>query len=195
MQVWNVLHAARWKYRTEKSRQKSPFWHHRTTLSGYIFGTKARIDNRKKNLLSSNAFSIYPDTVNFGLLTAEICWRVWGIPANFNGFHILAALLHGTLVVGISQTLWRWTEGATYIRHGGHVGLWPTFLVLFCFLLMKVMISLMWQNKLCTWTELIINNCDRMREESVNVHMQRSKRKMRRYDKQIVSLLLSILVV
>jgi len=44
--------------------------------------------------------------VNFGLLTAEICWRVWGTPANFNSFHILAALLHvvqGTLVVGVSQ--------------------------------------------------------------------------------------------
>ena len=27
-------------------RKKSPFWHHRTTLSGYIFGTKACIDNR-----------------------------------------------------------------------------------------------------------------------------------------------------
>jgi len=36
--------------------------------------------------------------VNFGPLTAEICWRVWGIPANFNGFRVLAALLHGTLV-------------------------------------------------------------------------------------------------
>jgi len=24
MQVWNVVHAARWKYRTQKSRQKSP---------------------------------------------------------------------------------------------------------------------------------------------------------------------------
>jgi len=42
----------------------------------------------------------------------------------------LAALLHGTLVVGGSQTLRRSTEGATYIRHGGyHVGHWPTFLV------------------------------------------------------------------
>jgi len=30
-----------------------------------------------------------------GLLTAEICWRVWGTPANFNAFRILAALLHG----------------------------------------------------------------------------------------------------
>ena len=42
--------------------------------------------------------------VNFGLLTAEIISLVWGTPANFNGFRILAALLHGTLVVGVSQT-------------------------------------------------------------------------------------------
>jgi len=40
--------------------------------------------------------------VNFSLLTAEIRWRVWGTPANFNGFRVLAALLHGTLVLGIS---------------------------------------------------------------------------------------------
>ena len=45
--------------------------------------------------------------VNFGLLTAEICWQVWGTPANFNIFRVLAALLHGTLVVGVSQTLRR----------------------------------------------------------------------------------------
>ena len=45
--------------------------------------------------------------VNFNLLTADICWRVWGTPANFNGFRVLAALLHGTLVVGVSQTLRR----------------------------------------------------------------------------------------
>jgi len=42
--------------------------------------------------------------VNFGLLTAEICLQVWGTPVNFNGFRVLAALLHGTLVVGVSQT-------------------------------------------------------------------------------------------
>jgi len=38
----------RWKYTTQKSRQKSPSGHHRTTLSGYIFATEAYIDNRKK---------------------------------------------------------------------------------------------------------------------------------------------------
>ena len=38
----------------------------------------------EKNLLSSNTSSTCPDNmVNFGLLTAEICWRVWGTPANF----------------------------------------------------------------------------------------------------------------
>jgi len=31
--------------------KKSPSAHHRTTLSGYIFATKVRIDNRKKKLV------------------------------------------------------------------------------------------------------------------------------------------------
>ena len=105
MQVWNLLHAARWKHRTQKSGQKSPSGHHRTTLSGYIFVTDAHIDNRKKNLLSSNMSSTCPHNMaNFGLLAAEISWRVWGPPANFNRFCILAALLHCSLVVGVSQT-------------------------------------------------------------------------------------------
>ena len=43
--------------------------------------------------------------VNFGPLTAEILSLVWGIQATFTGFRVLAALLHGTLVVGVSQTL------------------------------------------------------------------------------------------
>jgi len=43
--------------------------------------------------------------VNFGPLAAEIGSLVCGTPANFNGFRVLAALVHGTLVVGVSQTL------------------------------------------------------------------------------------------
>jgi len=62
----------------------------------------------KKRLLNSNICSTCPDNmVNFGPLAAEISSGVWGTPANFNGFHILAALLHGTVVVGVSQTLRR----------------------------------------------------------------------------------------
>ena len=83
------------------------------------------------HLLSSNISSTCPhNMVNFGPLAAEIVSLVWDTPANFNGFRVLAALLHGTLVVGVSQTAALWTEGATYIRQGGHhVGHWPTFLV------------------------------------------------------------------
>jgi len=65
--------------------------------------------------------------VNFGLLAAEIGPVVWDTPANFNGFRVLAALLHVSQVVGVSQTLRRWTEGATYVQQGDHhVGQWPT---------------------------------------------------------------------
>jgi len=59
--------------------KKSPSGHHRTTLSGYIFATKARIDR----------------------------FVTLGHPANFNGFRVLAALLHGTPVLGVSQILRR----------------------------------------------------------------------------------------
>jgi len=45
--------------------------------------------------------------VNFGPLAAKIYRRVWGTTANFNGFRVLAALLHGTVVVGVSRTLRR----------------------------------------------------------------------------------------
>jgi len=40
--------------------------------------------------------------VNIGPLAAEIHPVVWSTPANFNGFHGLAALLHGTRVLGVS---------------------------------------------------------------------------------------------
>jgi len=42
--------------------------------------------------------------VNFGPLAAEIGLPVWRTPANFNGFRVLAALLHDSQVLGVSQT-------------------------------------------------------------------------------------------
>ena len=59
-------------------------------------------------MLNSNTSPTFPyNMVNFGPLAAEIGSEVWGTLANFNGFRVLAALLHGTLVVGVSQTLRR----------------------------------------------------------------------------------------
>jgi len=61
-----------------------------------------------KNCLSSDISSTCPHKMlNFGPLAAEIVSLVWGTTANFNGFRVLAALLHGTLLVGVSQTLRR----------------------------------------------------------------------------------------
>jgi len=91
----------------QKVVKKSPSGHHRTTLSGYIFATKARIDNRKKLLRSNISPRLLHNMANVGPLAAEIGPVVWGTPANFNGFHVLAALLHGTPIVGVSQTSWR----------------------------------------------------------------------------------------
>ena len=105
MQVWNVLHAARWKCRNKKIAKNSPSGHHCTTLSGYIFATKACIDNRK-NLLNSNISSTCPhNMVNFGQLGAEIVSLVWGTPANYNGFCILVSLLQWCHSTEANQTL------------------------------------------------------------------------------------------
>jgi len=109
----------------QKSRQKAPSGHHHTTLSGYIFTTKAHIDNRKKNLLSSNMSSQY------GELQPTDGWDrsgSLGRPCKFQGVSRLGSVTARHLVVGVSQTLRRSTEGATYVRHGNHhVGHWPTF--------------------------------------------------------------------
>jgi len=93
------------KIQDAKVAKNLPSARHRTTLSGYIFAIKARIDNRKKLV---NISSRCPhNMVNFGPVAAEIGPVVWGTPANFNGFRVLAALLHGTPVLGVSQTLRR----------------------------------------------------------------------------------------
>jgi len=90
----------------KKIAKNSTSGHHCTTLSGYIFATKARIDNWKKPVKQQYPTCPY-NMVNFGLLAAEIVSLVWGTPANVNEFRVLAALLHSTLVLGVSKTLRR----------------------------------------------------------------------------------------
>jgi len=43
--------------------------------------------------------------VNFGPLAAEIGSLVWGTPANFNGFRVLALLLHRRRTTEANETL------------------------------------------------------------------------------------------
>ena len=129
MQVWNLLHAARWKHRTRKSHQKSPPGHHRTTLSGYIFATKARIDNLKKKLVKQQY--VLHMSPQYGELRPTSGWDRSGSlrhPCKFQRVSRLSRITARHLVVGVSQTLRRWTEDATYVQQGDHhVGHWPTF--------------------------------------------------------------------
>jgi len=87
-----------------KIAKKSPSAHHRTTLSGYIFTTKARIDNRKKQ---QYLLQMCPQYGELRPTSDRDRSGNLGHPANFNGFRVLAALLHGSQVVGVSQTLRR----------------------------------------------------------------------------------------
>jgi len=108
---------------------KSPKIRHLGTLAQLCRATSSQLKHVSsigKKLVKQQCRPTRPhNMVNFGPLAAEIGSLVWGTPANFNRFHVLAALLHDTLVVGISETLRRWSEGATYIRQGGHrVGHW-----------------------------------------------------------------------
>jgi len=91
----------------EMQDPKNRHGHHCTTLLGYIFATKALIDNRKNSIKQQYLPHMSHNMVNFGPLAAEIGSLVWGTPTNFNGFRVLAALLHGTPAVSSSQTLRR----------------------------------------------------------------------------------------
>jgi len=88
------------KTQDAKIAKKSPSAHSRTTLSGYLFATKAYIDNRKKLLNRNISRTCSNNMVNFGPLTVEICWRVRGTPNKFQpvlrlGFVAVLTLLNG----------------------------------------------------------------------------------------------------
>ena len=100
-----MLHAARCKYRTQKVAKNR----HLGTIPQLCRAISSQLRHvstiGKKNLFSSNISPTCPhNMVNFGPLAAEIVSLVWGTPDNFNRSRVLAALLHGTLVVGVSQT-------------------------------------------------------------------------------------------
>jgi len=73
-----------------------------------------------------------------------------GYPCKFQLVSRLGSVTARHLVVGVSQTLRRCTEGATYIRQGDHhVGHWPTFLVTFC-------VSRRWHKMYCGHARLCV---------------------------------------
>jgi len=80
--------------------KKSPKIRHLGTIAQLCRAASSQLRNVStigKNLLNNNTSSRCARYVaNFGPLTTDISSGVWGTPANFNGFRILAALLHDT---------------------------------------------------------------------------------------------------
>jgi len=92
-------------------RKKSPKIRHIGTTAQLCRAISSQLRHTStigKNWLSSNISPTRShNMVNFGPLAAEIGSVVWGTQSNFNGFRILASLLHGIRAVSASQTLWR----------------------------------------------------------------------------------------
>jgi len=88
--------------------KKSPKIRHLGTIAQLcraISSQLRHISTIGKNFISVNTSPRRPNNMaNFVPLAAEIGPVVWVTPANFNRFRVLAALLHGTTVVGVSQT-------------------------------------------------------------------------------------------
>jgi len=103
MQVWNLLHVACWKC-TNKSLNLRLCTI--VQLCRAISSQLGHMSTIRKNVLNSNISSICPhNMVNFGPLVAEIFRRVWGTPADFNGFRILASLLQLYHSTEVNETL------------------------------------------------------------------------------------------
>ena len=132
MQVWNVLHAACWKYRTQKVAKNR----HLDTIAQLcqaIYSQLRHLSTIGKKLVKQQyVFQMSPQS---GELRPTSSWDLLASlrhPCKFQQVSRLGSFTARHLVVGVSQTLRRWTEGATYTRQGDHhVGHWPTFVVVF----------------------------------------------------------------
>jgi len=78
----------------------------------------------KKLLNGSISFTYSHNMVKIGLLMAEVGWGVWGTTANFNGFRVLASLLHRRRSKNGGQPNFAWCLAVSwastpYIHFGG----------------------------------------------------------------------------
>jgi len=142
--------------RCKKIAKNSASGHHHTTLSGSVFATKTCIDNQKKlvkqQYLPLMSLQYGEPTSGWDLLVSL------GYPSKFQRVSrlVLAALLHGIVVVGVSQTLQHWTDGATLFgRVAITLGIGPhSSLVLGCCLLECSNFS--WANYSSLWESSVM---------------------------------------
>jgi len=94
--------------------------HHRTTLSGYIFATKASVDNRKKHLVNSNISSTRPLTIWWTSAHSSDRLASVGHPSKFQRVSSwFRYLLHQRRSAEVNQTLhdvWRFPMLVHHVR-------------------------------------------------------------------------------
>jgi len=93
------------KIQDSKIAKNLPPAHHPTTLSSYIFATKACIKNRKTLVKQQYLPHMY---LQYGELRPTSGWHRFlslGHPSNFNGFCVLASLLQRRRLMEANQTM------------------------------------------------------------------------------------------
>jgi len=89
-------------------RKKSPKIRHLGTiaqLSGAVSTQLRRISTVGKNAKWQYLLHMFSQCGELWPLASEIGLPVWGTPANFNGFRVLASLLHQRRSTEVNQTL------------------------------------------------------------------------------------------
>ena len=133
--------------------KKSPYAHHRTTLSGYIFATKAYIDNQKKNVKQQYVLHMSPQ---YGELRPINSWDLLaslGHPSKFQRVSRVASVTARHSSIGRQPNFAALTRGR-HLYSAGRPSRWA---------LAHILVSL-WNTPLCSlkarshgtnWTELV----------------------------------------
>jgi len=130
MQVWNVLHVARWN----TGRKNDAKNRHLGTIPQLCRAISSQLRHvstiGKKLVKQQYLLQISPQYSELRPTSGWDHFGSLGHPSCFQRLSRLGSVTARHVVVGVSQTLRRWTEGATNVRQGDHhVGHWPTFLV------------------------------------------------------------------
>jgi len=96
-----VRHAARWKYRTQKSRKIR----HLRQFCRAVSSQLIHVSIIGKEVVKQQYLHTLPQYGELGPLTAEIGSGVCGTPANFNRFRVLPSLLQRRRSTETNQTL------------------------------------------------------------------------------------------